>query len=240
MRKMRWAQHALYNDEDLRGFQVILVQEPHCYRVEERTQITGIGPNWEVLQPSEQLQQRFPVRSCMWMNKSCNFVQVQVGSPDITAARLTIQDRHILLASAYIPPVNTEATGGETGTRVSEEQLQSRLQLLQRTIEDERTRFPRLELLIAGDFNRHDLLWGGDEVGLSPRQGEAQKILDFMEANDLQCLLPRGSVTWEMDGRAAATIDLVFASSRLFEERIKCTLFENEYGSDHRAIHSSF
>ena len=56
---------------------------------------------------------------------------------------------------------------------------------------------PGRELIITGDFNRHEQLWGGDEVGASPRQGEAQGILDMMDDLDLHLLLPRGMTTYE-------------------------------------------
>ena len=51
------------------------------------------------------------------------------------------------------------------------------------------------ELIIAGDFNQHDQMWGGDKVGVSPRQGEAQEMLDLMDNLDLHLLSPRGMVT---------------------------------------------
>ena len=52
-----------------------------------------------------------------------------------------------------------------------------------------------MELFIAGDFNRHDSLWGGDKVALKPRQGVGSGILDFIEGNDMQLLTPRGMTT---------------------------------------------
>jgi hypothetical protein len=36
-----------------------------------------------------------------------------------------------------------------------------------------------VEVVIGGDFNRHDQLWGGDDVSLV-RQGEADRIIDLM------------------------------------------------------------
>jgi hypothetical protein len=92
-----------------------------------------------------------------------------------------------------------------------------------------------LEVFIAGDFNRHDTIWGGNEVALEPRQGEGSRILDFIEENNLQLLTQRGVATWERNG-SASTIDLTMASERLFYDRDTCQLFGNEYGSDHRAI----
>ena len=47
---------------------------------------------------------------------------------------------------------------------------------------------------IAGDFNRHDQLWGGDEVSME-RQGEADPIIDMMNELALSSLLRRGTKT---------------------------------------------
>ena len=112
--------------------------------------------------------------------------------------------------------------------------------LLQVAIEDKRAKYPHLELLIGGDFNRHDYAWSGNHMVNSPIQGEAQPLLDWAERFDLQQLLPRGTITWERDGMAATTIDLVFASERLNEEKHQCKLWDTEYGSDHRVVHTSF
>jgi hypothetical protein len=49
-----------------------------------------------------------------------------------------------------------------------------------------------VEVVIAGDFNRHDQLWGGDNVSLV-RQGEADLIIDLMNEFALSSLLRRGS-----------------------------------------------
>lgn len=54
----------------------------------------------------------------------------------------------------------------------------------------------------------------------------------------MQLLTPRGMVTWERN-ESSSTIDLTMASNRLFEDRISCKTWDNEYGSDHRAIHSA-
>ena len=239
-RKMRWVQHAMYNDEDLDPFDVILFQEPHCYQIDSDVLITGVGVKWEVLRPRVLAAGRFPIRSCIWIKKHVDFEQVEVGSPDITAVIVNISGRQIYLASVYIPSINTATATGERGPTIDDQHLRTRLQLLQRSVDEERVRYPLLELFLGGDFNRHDLVWGGEEVGLTPRQGEAQGLLEFIEANELQLLLPAGTVTWEGPGQATATIDLAFSTQQLFEDRIRCSVFKNEYGSDHRAIVSSF
>jgi hypothetical protein len=45
-------------------------------------------------------------------------------------------------------------------------------------------------------------------------------------------------LTWGRSG-FASTIDLTMASKRLYEDRDICQLFKNEYGLDHRAIHTA-
>jgi hypothetical protein len=69
----------------------------------------------------------------------------------------------VLVASVYILCIGTD------GAEANREQLRERLQAIQQAIEQERIQDPRVELIIAGDFNRHDILWGGNHIGNSPR-----------------------------------------------------------------------
>jgi hypothetical protein len=96
----------------------------------------------------------------------------------------------------------------------------------------------RTDVILAGDFNRHDQLWGGDEV-TGRRQGEADPIIDLMDEHGLLSLLRRGTKTWERGG-AESTIDLMLASSELAEEMVHCGIHQTEHGSDHRAIQTEF
>ena len=95
------------------------------------------------------------------------------------------------------------------------------------------------ELIIAGDFNQHNQLWGGDEVGTSRRQGEAQELLDLMDHLDLHLLLPRGVITYESPN-GDSTIDLILPSGDLGEDRLSCQPYDTEHGSDHVAISTAF
>lgn len=54
--------------------------------------------------------------------------------------------------------------------------------------------------MIVGDFNRHDQLWGGDDVSLG-RQGEADPIIDLMNEFALSSLLKRDTKTWQGGGQ---------------------------------------
>ena len=98
---------------------------------------------------------------------------------------------------------------------------------------------PGLIYVVAGDFNRHDQLWGGQDVLVRQRQGEADPIVDFIGDFSLHSLLPRGVKTWARNGQES-TIDLIFASDELAATLIKCKVHEVEHGSDHRAIETTF
>lgn len=114
----------------------------------------------------------------------------------------------------------------------------NRLQEIQSAITNERARDPELELCIAGDMNRHDILWGGATITNGVRQGEGSRILDSIEENDLHIATPRGMITQERNEQSS-TVDLIMLSEKLYEDRTVCKAFENEYGSDRRAIHTA-
>jgi hypothetical protein len=50
----------------------------------------------------------------------------------------------------------------------------------------------RSDVILAGNFNRHDHLWGGED-GTDRRQGEVEPIIELMEEHNLLSLLPRGA-----------------------------------------------
>jgi hypothetical protein len=60
--------------------------------------------------------------------------------------------------------------------------LSRRLEHLRGVVQDTRRQCApqAVELFLAGDFNRHDQLWGGDAVGANPAQSERMPIIDFM------------------------------------------------------------
>lgn len=233
VRKMARAQDAIYNDQESGEFDVILLQEPHISTYGEQQRITGTGPNFEAvllkLHPGVETRKRVG----MWVNRKQDFVQINIPNADVVAILINAQKRQVLVTSVYIPCIGTD------GAEANGEQLRERLQAIQQAIDQERTQDPSVELIIAGDFNRHDILWEGNHIGNSPRQGEAQQILDFMETNDLQSMLPRGAMTFE-SGAGESTIDLMLVSQRLEEEKSICALCRTEHGSHHRAIHSAF
>jgi hypothetical protein len=166
----------------------------------------------------------------IWVRKDLHAKQIPIASADLTAVLLQAQDRLLFVVSVYIPPRASDSTLA----------LEQRLTAIREAYYTTRRQAGReVEILVAGDFNRHDLLWGGDQVALSDRQGEAAPIIELAEDLDLQCLLPRGTITYE-GPRGCSTIDLIFASSVLAEELSFCKVYEGDHGSDHRAVQTGF
>lgn len=127
-----------------------------------------------------------------------------IPSADLTGVILRFPDRDVLVVSVYVEGKNHEALMGAMG------------ELHDRILDFRNGTGRRTDVILAGDFNRHDLLWVGDEV-TSRRQGEAGPIIDLMDEHGLLSLLPRGTKTWESPDRET-TIDLMLASTELAEE----------------------
>jgi len=163
-----------------------------------------VGSKWTTFYPTkkaDQGQEGRPAvyRSCFWIANGVVASQVAVESPHITAVRIGLAGRKVVLMSVYISPVSE-----------GQSELLARLRLIEAMADRQKAINSGHEFIIAGDFNRHDSLWGGDRVAETPRQGEGGPILDFMAYTNLQSLLPRGTIGYGRDGTVATTIDLLW------------------------------
>lgn len=165
LRKMAETQLSLLNDEDLAQFGLLLIQEPHSSRINGQVVTTPrYHPYWTPYQPTESDPDHYwPFRSMIWVHKDLTARQFPVASPDITGLVVELKDRRILAISIYIPPK----------ADVRDETLTHQLELLAHTMSRARRYYAphTVEVLIGGDFNRHDQLWGGDAVGAGLEQG---------------------------------------------------------------------
>jgi hypothetical protein len=71
---------------------------------------------------------------------------------------------------------------------------------------------------------------------MSRAQSEGEPIIDFMAKLELDSLLSRGTITYEGKDHQQSTIDLTLTSSLLAEDHLRCGVYPQEHGSDHRAI----
>ncbi|KAM3547138.1 hypothetical protein ARSEF4850_010177, partial [Beauveria asiatica] len=116
----------------------------------------------------------------------------------MTVALVRISERVLLVASVYVEGLDAQAVADTC------DRLRCMIQ------EVRRKEGGLVDVVIMGDFNRHDQLWGGDDISLV-RQGEGDAIVDLMNELSLHT-----------DGV------------------VRCGLYETDHGSDHRTIDTVF
>ena len=227
VRKQSMVQQSLMNDEALQDFGVLAITEPHIWkRGDALITVPTAHSNWTRMIPTVQEEGRWAVRSMLWIRKDLEAEQIAVESSELTAAVLRLPDRAMLVVSVYVSGHHAEALMRTVG-------------LLRRLIHAVRNKVgTRTDVVLAGDFNRHDQLWGGNDISPT-RQGEAIPIIDLMNEHAVLSLLPRGTKTWQ-SGNRDSTIDLMLASKELAATVVKYDVHDTEYGSDHRAIETEF
>lgn len=219
------------NDEETQKAVALAIQEPQARRIQGQLLTTMMGHHkWIKMVPSTWMEGRWAIRSMLWVNQEIEAEQVPIESPDLTAAVIRLPERLIFMASIYVEGSDTSALDDACN------------HLTNAITKVQRDTGAVVEILIMGDFNRHDQLWGGDDVSLG-RQGEADPIIDLMNEFALSSLLKRGTKTWHGGGQSGdceSTIDLVLASENLTDSMVKCAILGTAHGSDHCAIETVF
>ncbi|KAI2886808.1 hypothetical protein CBS63078_10859 [Aspergillus niger] len=225
-------QLSLLNDQSLRNFDLLLISEPYGFTMKDHWK-THSHHHWRPVFPTKvaRTAAEHSRGSMLWINRKITPIrQLNINSNNITAVIIPAE-RVFLAVSVYIPPGRG---------RAGHESLEHHLSLIGQTIRGlQQDHRQPLDLLIVGDFDRHDQLWGGDLLATSKRQGEADPILWFMAEFGLQSLLPRGTITF-IGSQGRSTVDLTLASPSLAERMLRCQVHPVEHGSDHHAIISTF
>jgi exonuclease III len=166
VRKQGEVHDSLMNDEEMQDATVTAIQEPHARRIQGRLLTTPmLHHKWTKMVPSTWRKGRWPIRSMLWVNKEVEAEQVRIESPDMTAAIIRLHGRHVLVVSVYIPVGDPQA-------------LRAACNKLDKVIEDaKRGAGAMVDVVLAGDFNQHDQLWGGEDVTWSDKEKRTRSLI---------------------------------------------------------------
>jgi hypothetical protein len=126
-------------------FEVLAISKPYVWTANHVVATAPMGhPNWTKVVPTVQREERWAFWSMLWIRKDIEVEQVLVQSSDLTAAVLRLLDRSILLVLVYVEPYDVE---------VLRDAICKLYQLIQETHNKIGT---RVDVVLAGDFNRYD------------------------------------------------------------------------------------
>jgi hypothetical protein len=222
---------ALINDSNTSQIDILLIQEPPTSKYQTYAQ----HRQWQLYQPicSDNTKRK---RSLIYVNKrlsSASHRQIRCDSPDVVTIKILTPTSKILVFSVYTPPVGVCAAANGT-------ELQPTLDAIKQTIQDTASETGnKIDTIMAGDFNRHHPVWGNNRIDRN-RMGDAEELLVFMQCQGLQNCLPRDTPTyWSLSYPGTkSTLDLTLTN--VPEQVLKCHLYEESFGSDHRAIISEW
>lgn len=222
---------ALINDINTQNLDALLIQEPSVSTF--RTFVNHSA--WRLYQPTFEAEGA-PKRSLLYINKrisTSSHRQIRCNHPDITAVKIWTTDIQTLLFSVYIPPVNFYQNRGDISIQPTLDEIQATIQQ-HTSLTNKQTM-----IILAGDFNRHHPAWSTNRAYPLFIQ-YAEELINFFSTHGLQWCLPRGLPTfWSttFPGKTS-TIDLTVTDS--VERLIRCNLYHDNYGSDHRGVYSEW
>lgn len=225
--RSRPGMETLINDPRTRSLDILLIQEPPLSAYK-----THVNHLYQPTPKEEETRKR----SLIYVNKrisASSHRQVNRGHPDITAVRMWTITAQFLIFSVYIPPDGIYRTPGETSIQPVADKIQSTIRRVKQASDKPTT------IIMSGDFNRHHSAWSNRQVHHRLIE-QAEELVRFFQAHRFQWCLPRVIPTyWSLNQPGkTSTIDLTVTDRR--ERLIKCHLYHDNYGSDHRATFSEW
>jgi ribonuclease HI len=229
--KSRAGMEALINDKQTRNLDILLIQEPplSAYQTHVHHRL------WQLYQPTYNAE-GVRKRSLVYVNKRISTSahrQVPCNSPDISAVKIWTEDAQILIFSVYIPPLGYNQMSQNVSIQPTLDEIQATVEAASRD-SDKPTR-----IIMAGDFNRHHPAWSNRQVNYLHLR-HAEELLAFIQDHRLGWGLPSGTPTyWSLSNPGkSSTIDLTLTDTP--EWILRCQLYHDNYGSDHRGTFSEW
>ncbi|KAM4061064.1 reverse transcriptase (RNA-dependent DNA polymerase) [Hirsutella rhossiliensis] len=199
-------QQSLMNDAGLKDFAVLALSEPYARVIDGEVVTSPMGHhNWTKMIPTCARDGLWPIRSMLWIRSDLEAEQVPVPSADLTAVVLRLEEE-VMVVSVYVQGKNDEA-------------LTSAMELLRDLIDRFRDGTGnRTDVVLAGDFNRHDLLWGGDEV--ADEESTIDLVLASAELADEVISCMTHPTDHGSDHRAIQTAFDIQVPERTFPQRL--------------------
>lgn len=227
----RAGMEALINDHQTQNLDVLLIQEPPVTAY--RTHVNHSA--WRLYRPTY-ADESARFRSLLYINRrisTSSHCQILCNHPDVTAVKIWTPEAQYLLFSIYIQPVAIYQPAEVTTAELILEEIQSSIRQ-HSTGTDKVTK-----LIISGDFNRHHPAWSHRPVHHTFAE-HAEELINFFQIHELQWCLPQGTPTfWSLSNPGkASTLDLTLTNDPT--KLIKCHLYHDHYGSDHRGTFSEW
>ena len=186
--KSSTAQHDLLAMAHPSNWDIIALQEPYI----DHLGLTQANPHWTVIYPSNKnLQNQNRTRSVLLINTridSSQIQQINIQNSDITAAKISTNDRAIIIINIYndinhngnIDAIAEEWANNENNWAPDDGSI---------------------ELIIMGDFNRHHSTWESNTNNhLKSPDRLLNPLLDLIVNMRLEMVLPRDIPTLQARG----------------------------------------
>lgn len=231
--KSRPGMEALINDHQSQNLDLLLIQEPSITTY--RTHVNHSA--WRLYRPTyPNTDESIRYRSLLYVNRrisTSSHHQIHCNHPDLVAVKMWTADTQYLIFSVYIPPLDAYHAANTTAAESAIEEIKNTIQ------EHSRNSNKITRLILAGDFNRHHPAWSHRPVN-HVFTAQAEELINFFQAYQLQWCLPKDTPTYwsaSFPGKASV-LDLTLTDDPA--KLIKCQLYLDNYGSDHRGTYSEW
>ncbi|EED11875.1 hypothetical protein TSTA_110550, partial [Talaromyces stipitatus ATCC 10500] len=158
---------------------------------------------------------------------------ILLGTKDLVAIKVWTAEIQFLIFSVYIPPLDVHQATSTTSTKSALKEIENTIE--QHTRESNKS----TRLILVGDFNRHHPTWSHRSIS-HVFTAQAEELINFFQEYQLQWCLPPGTPTYWSPSHPGKTLVLDLTLTNDPTTLIKCQLYHDNYGLDHRGTYSEW